>query len=190
MSLLQTFVDLRPAGGADLIMADPPWSYAMYSEAGYDKSPDAHYQTMDLAAIKALPVEALAAPDALLWLWCVGPMMPQAFEVCAAWGFTFKTAGWWVKQTRNGKQTFGTGYLLRSAGEPFLIATRGKPRTTRATRNTVLGLVREHSRKPDEAYLAAERLMPEARRIDLFSRQVRPGWTAWGNETTKFGEVA
>ena len=107
---LQTFIDLRPAGGAQMIMADPPWSYEMRSKAGYAKSPDAHYQTMDIAAIKSLPVEALAAPDALLWLWAVGPMLPEALAVCAAWGFTFKTAGWWVKQTKNGKQTFGTGY--------------------------------------------------------------------------------
>jgi len=25
-------------------------------------------------------------------------------------------------------------------------------------------------------------------RADLFSREVRPGWTAWGNETAKFAE--
>ena len=187
---LQTFIDLRPAGGAQMIMADPPWSYEMRSKAGYAKSPDAHYQTMDIAAIKSLPVEALAAPDALLWLWAVGPMLPEALAVCAAWGFTFKTAGWWVKQTKNGKQTFGTGYLLRSAGEPFLIGTRGAPKVTRSVRNTILGLAREHSRKPDEVYVEAERLMPNAQRVDLFSRQVRPGWTAWGFETEKFEAAA
>lgn len=190
MNTLQTFVDLRPAGGAGMIMADPPWSYEMRSEAGYAKSPDAHYKTMDIAAIKALPVEALAAPDALLWLWAVGPMLPQALSVCEAWGFTFKTAGWWVKQTKHGKQTFGTGYLLRSAGEPFLIGTRGRPKVTKGVRNTIFGLAREHSRKPDEVYAEAERLMPEAQRLDLFSRQVRKGWTAWGDETAKFEGAA
>ena len=190
MTLHQQLIDLRPAGGFGLIMADPPWSYEMRSEKGYEKSPDAHYDTMDLADIKAMPVEALAAPNALLWLWCVGPMMPQALEVCTAWGFTFKTAGWWVKQTKNGKQTFGTGYILRSAGEPFLIGTRGRPKTTRSCRNTILGLAREHSRKPDEAYREAERLIPDAQRLDLFSRQQRPGWSAWGHETAKFEAVA
>lgn len=190
MSFRQQFIDLRPAGGFDLIMADPPWSYEMRSDKGYEKSPQAQYQTMDAATIKALPVEVLAAPNCLLWLWGVGPMMPLALEVCAAWGFEFKTLGWWVKQTKSGKQTFGTGYILRGAGEPFLIGTRGAPKTTKGTRNTIMGLIREHSRKPDEVYAKAEQLMPEARRLDLFSRQARPGWTAWGDEAGKFGAVA
>lgn len=186
--LVQTFHALRPACGFDLIMADPPWSYEMYSEAGYGKSPDAQYATMSLDRIMALPVEVLAARDCLLWLWAVGPMLPQALDVITAWGFTFKTQGQWVKQTKNGRQTFGTGYILRNAGEPFLIATRGAPKTTRGVRNTIFGLARQHSRKPDECFREAERLMPDARRLELFSRQRRSGWKVWGDETGKFGE--
>lgn len=54
-----------------------------------------------------------------------------------------------------------------------------------------MGPVREHSRKPDEAYAAAEAMMPQAmNRADLFSRQVRPGWTAWGDEVGKFEGIA
>lgn len=168
-------------------MADPPWSYEMYSDEGYRKSPDAHYATMPLDQIKALPVEVLAARDCLLWLWAVGPMLPQALEVIAAWGFTFKTQGQWAKLTKNGKQSFGTGYILRNAGEPFLIATRGAPKTTRSVRNTIFGLVRQHSRKPEECFQEAEKLMPEAQRLELFSRQRRSGWKVWGNEDDKFG---
>ena len=76
--MLREFQELRPAGGFDFIMADPPWSYEMYSDAGYEKSPDAHYETMPLDQIMAMPVEVLAARDCLLWLWAVGPMLPQA----------------------------------------------------------------------------------------------------------------
>ena len=184
---LATFQALRPVGGFDLIMADPPWSYEMYAETGYAKSPDAHYATLSVDQIKALPVEALAARDCLLWLWAVGPMLPEALEVIAAWGFTFKTQGQWVKLTKNGKQSFGTGYILRNAGEPFLIATRGAPKTSRSVRNTIYGLARQHSRKPDECFREAEKLMPEAQRIELFSRQHRSGWKVWGNETDRFG---
>jgi len=32
-------------------------------------------------------------------------------------------------------------------------------------------------------------LMPHARRLELFSRQERPGWTVWGNEVGKFEGV-
>jgi N6-adenosine-specific RNA methylase IME4 len=129
----------------------------------------------------------LAAPDCLLWLWAVNPQLPQALEVMSAWGFTFKTAGHWTKILPSGKLSFGTGYILRNAGEPFLIGTRGAPRTSKAVRSVILGPPREHSRKPDEAFQAAEALMPDVRRIELFSRQRRDGWATWGDEADKFG---
>lgn len=199
------FLALRPAGGFGLIMADPPWSYTMRSASGYARAPEGKYNTMSLGQIKALPVELLAAPDCLLWLWAVNPKLPEAIEVVRAWGFTFKTAGTWVKRTSGGKNAFGLGYLLRSSNEPFLIATRGAPRVSRRVRSTVASqcpevgeadlattgitieaVLREHSRKPDEAFGAAEALMPGASKIELFSRQRRPGWAVWGNEIDKF----
>lgn len=182
------FSALRPHGGFDLLMVDPPWSFATRSAKGVTaKGAGGQYGLMSLDAIKALPIaQALAADNALCWLWATNPMLPQAFDVLAAWGFEFKTAGHWSKKTRHGKQAFGTGYILRCAGEPFLIGTRGRVRTSRSVRSVIEGPVREHSRKPDEAFAEAERLMPEARRIEIFSRQPRPGWVGWGNEAQRF----
>lgn len=190
MNLLAQFHALRPVGGFDLIMADPPWAYDMRSEKGYAKSPEAHYQTMPIDWICKLPVEALAAADCVLWLWHPAPMTPAALEVITAWGFTFKTGGHWAKVGTSGKQHFGTGYILRNAGEPYMIATRGAPKTTKSVRSVIIAPVREHSRKPEASYAAAERLMPEAKRLELFSRQRRPGWTVWGNEIDKFEGAA
>ena len=105
--------------------------------------------------------------------------------------------GAWHKTTAHGQTAFGTGYRLRSACEPFLIGTRGKPVTTKSVRNLIVGEAREHSRKPDEAFTAAERLMRHggchaahgpARRIEVFSRETRPGWDNWGLERTKFNK--
>jgi N6-adenosine-specific RNA methylase IME4 len=177
----------RPDGGFGLIMADPPWKFATRSPKGVTrKGAGGQYEVQSLDWIKGLAVADVAAKDCLLWLWATNPMLPQAFEVMAAWGFTFKTAGHWVKRTKHGKLSFGTGYVLRCAGEPFLIGTRGSPRTSRSVRSVIEGPIREHSRKPDEAYAAAETLIPDVARLDMFSRQVRPNWTAWGNETDKF----
>ena len=141
---------------------------------------------MDLEQIKALPVGDLARENSVLWLWATSPMLDKQIEVLSAWGFTFKTSGVWVKTTRNGKLSFGTGYVLRGAHEPFLIGTRGEPKTTRGVRSVIMAARREHSRKPDAAYDAAVELMPNARRADVFSRQRRAGWDVWGNETDKF----
>lgn len=179
----------------DLIMADPPWRFELYSDAGQEKSADAQYQTMTLDAIRALPVADLARENAILWLWATAPMLPVQIGVLEAWGFTFKTSGVWVKTTVHGKIGFGTGYVLRNAHELFLIGTRGNPQTSRSVRSVVMGLAREHSRKPDEAFDAAEELAggwrplrwgARPRLCELFSRESRPGWEAWGNETGKF----
>lgn len=208
MSTLRSLVNIRPFGGFNMIMADPPWQFELHSALGEEKAPQAHYQCESTQDICDMPVEAIAADDCLLWLWATNPMLPDAFKVLDAWGFEFKTAGTWAKRTVHGKDAFGTGYVLRSSNEPFLIGTRGKPKTTKSTRSTVAtyddgahasdlpyssitieAVAREHSRKPDEAFTAAENLMPEARRVELFSRQVRKGWSVWGNETGKFDAV-
>jgi N6-adenosine-specific RNA methylase IME4 len=41
---------------------------------------------------------------------------------------------------------------------------------------------REQSRKPDEVYEMIEAMYPQLPRIELFARNARPGWAAWGNE--------
>ncbi len=181
------FGELRP-GAYDLIMADPGWRFENWSAKGEGKSPQAHYRTMSLAETKAMPVWELAKPDCLLWLWSTAPHMAQAMEVIVSWGFKYVTMGGWAKRTTHDKAAFGTGYVLRSSLEPFLIAKRGEPRVRRNVRNIVTGPLREYSRKPEEAYAAAEALMPRAQRLDLFSRATRPGWDAWGDQSGKFDE--
>lgn len=181
--------DLVPSS-YQLIMADPPWRFSLWSAKGEGKSAQAQYKTMDLAAIRALPVAELAAPDCLLWLWATAPMLPQALGVLDAWGFAYVSSGCWHKTTCHGRTAFGTGYVLRSAHEPFLIGRRGKPKTTRGVRSLVQGEARGHSRKPDAGYLAAEALMPGATRVELFSRTSRPGWDAWSDEAGKFDQEA
>jgi N6-adenosine-specific RNA methylase IME4 len=185
-AVVQDFAALRPAGGFDFIMADPPWSFDNWSEKGEAKNAKAQYDCTPLDWIKALPVSVLSSEDCVLWLWATNPMLPQAIQVMAAWGFDYRTAGHWSKKTRHGKQAFGTGYILRCAGEPFLIGVRGKPKCARNVRSVIEGPVRDHSRKPDEAFAAAEALMPDARRIELFSREDRAGWAVWGDEAGKF----
>lgn len=45
---------------------------------------------------------------------------------------------------------------------------------------------RQHSRKPDEQYDRIE-LLFEGPYIELFAREKRPGWIAWGNQLGMFG---
>ena len=183
------FAPLQPRS-YEMIVADPPWTFKTYSPKGWGKSAQRHYGCMDMTAIRSLPVGDLAAPDAALVLWATSCMLDQAFAVMAGWGFTFKTSGVWVKTTRKGKIAFGTGYRLRNSHEPFLIGVKGNPKNTRGERSAIMAPVREHSRKPDEVFAMCERWLPNARRLDLFSRERRIGWDSFGNEADKFDEVA
>jgi len=173
-----------PAGPFDMIMADPAWRFASNSAAKPGKNPLSKYRCMTMAEIKAMPIADIAAPDCLLWLWATAPMFHLQLEVVGSWGFKYSTSGVWVKRTKHGKLSFGTGFRLRNSHEPFIIATRGKPKTTRAVRSVVEGLLRKHSQKPEEAFAMAEAMMPgdHVRRLELFSRTDRPGWESWGDE--------
>jgi N6-adenosine-specific RNA methylase IME4 len=137
-------------------------------------------------------VARLAAANSLLWLWTTWPFLANgaAHKLVKAWGFEPKTGFPWKKLTKTGKTAFATGYILRSCTEVVIIAVRGAPAYDDSycarTRGLIEAEVREHSRKPDSAYEMAERLVPAARRLDLFARETRAGWSAWGNEIGKF----
>lgn len=96
------------AGKYSVIYADPPWSY---TQGGRGAAKN-HYGTMTAKEIKELPVEALAAENAVLFMWATFPNLPQALETIQAWGFKYKTLGFnWVKMTRGGQAVLGPGIL-------------------------------------------------------------------------------
>lgn len=172
-----------------VIHIDPAWSYEMWSDKGYEKSPQAHYDCLTMDELKALPVGHLAAPEAVLVMWGVFPMMPQALELMAHYGFQFKTGGAWAKQSPTGRKwAFGPGYVLRGAAEFYIIGTLGNPSTkSKSVRNLIVAPRREHSRKPDQIFADIEALW-DGPYIDIFGRQQRAGWTVWGREADKFDE--
>lgn len=188
IELTWAFGDMT-VGAYGMIMADPAWTFKTRSAKGKGKSPERHYNCMTLEAIKALPVAALADPRGCwLWLWATGCMDEMAHEVMKAWGFTYVTQGVWNKTTKdNSRLAFGPGYVLRNCHEPFYIGRLGRPKIcSKSIRSSFMEPRREHSRKPETGYRNAELLSGDVRRADLFSRQKRVGWDAWGNETTKF----
>lgn len=169
----------------NVIYADPPWSYKVWSKKGAGRSAESHYPTMSIEAIKALPVSRLAARDCALFLWITFPMLREGWGVMDAWGFTFKTVAFvWVKQCRKSDSIFtGMGYWTRANAEICLLATRGHPkRAARDVKQVILSHIEEHSKKPDEARRRIEALMGDVPRIELFARQAPPGWDVWGNE--------
>jgi len=84
-----------------VIYADPPWFFKNYSPKGEGRNAVCHYPCMSPKDIAALPVADLAAQNSVLLLWAVDPLLPAAFDVIKAWGFKFKTVGfYWAKINR------------------------------------------------------------------------------------------
>lgn len=177
-----------------VIYADPPWIFSTYSRKGKGRSAEAYYDCMSLADIKALPVADWAADHCVLLLWITDPLLQTAFEVIRAWGFTYKTVGfYWAKLNKSAERTIyrdasfftGLGFWTRANPELCLLATRGHPHRRRAdVKKLIVSPRREHSRKPEEAYERIEALC-DGPYLELFARAARPGWDRWGAESDR-----
>jgi N6-adenosine-specific RNA methylase IME4 len=182
---------LRTRRKYGVIYADPAWSFSNWSAKGTGRNASSHYDVLDFAALAALPVADLAADDCVLFLWATDPLLPKALELITAWGFTYKTVGfYWVKlnkQARSGVDYFtGLGYWTRANPELCLLATRGSPpRLNKDVRRLVVWQRREHSRKPDCVRDRIERLVAGPY-LELFTRETKVGWDCWGDQVGLF----
>jgi N6-adenosine-specific RNA methylase IME4 len=163
-----------PEGHFSLIYADPPWRYE--HSMTHSREIENQYPTMELEDICCLKVPA--SEDSTLFLWATSPKLTEAIEVLEAWEFVYRTCAVWDKEK------IGMGYYFRQQHELLLVATRGQPHPP-AESVRVSSVIREkrnsHSEKPEGIYRLLESMYPEARRLELFSRQKRQGWVTWGN---------
>ncbi len=164
-------------------MLTPPWEFRNYSDA-LQGTARQHFGTMPLDWIKALPVAPLTTKDCALLLWATGPLLPEAFEVISAWGFTYKTVAFnWIKTNPNGEGLrVGNWYWTLAGSEICLLATKGSPtRIAKDVRQVFQAPVTRHSEKPEEARRRIERLLCGPY-LELFARRKVEGWYTWGDE--------
>jgi N6-adenosine-specific RNA methylase IME4 len=163
-----------------VLLADPPWHVEVYNEiSGVERAAGNHYPTMSTEAIGALQVTTLATDDAVLFLWTTSPHLHKNFRVITACCFNYRTNIVWVKDR------LGLGYYVRNQHELLLVATRGNipcPAQPRRPPSVFEAPRGGHSEKPFEAYELIERMYPELPKIELFARNAREGWAAWGNQ--------
>ena len=179
--------------GYRVILADPPWAFENYSEAGEDRNANQHYATMTPDEIIALPVGHLAADSCAMFLWCVDPLLDRGFDALRAWGFRYVTVAFtWAKRTkRDAGWHLGTGYYTRANPETCLLGMTGRmglPKS-RGVRQLVIEPVREHSRKPDRIHGDIEAMF-DGPYAELFARSRKPGWDVWGDQADRFGVAA
>jgi len=168
---------LLPEGPFELIYADPPWQVGNPDGA---KAPENYFPTMPLADIVAL--RPPAAADAILYVWAVNMLLPEALQLIAAWGFRYVANLAWVKPS------IGLGNWVRHRHELLLVGQRGAfspPDPDLRPDSVIEAPRRRHSQKPASVYELLERAHPAASKLELFARSTRLGWTAWGNEAPR-----
>lgn len=168
------------------VLADPPWRFTNRTGKMAPEHRRLHrYPTMSLEEIRDLPIADLTLPHAHLYLWVPNALLLEGLEVMRAWGFEYKTNIVWYKIRKDGgPDGRGVGFYFRNVTELVLFGVKGRLRTFKPGRkmvNIILARKREHSRKPDELYNIIEKCSPGPY-LELFARQQRANWTAWGNE--------
>lgn len=170
----------------NIIYADPPWTYKVWSKKGKGRSAESHYSCMAKEDIQNLPIQNICEENAVLFLWVTYPCLLEGIELIGKWGFTYKTCAFsWVKMNKKKNTPFvGMGYYTRANNEICLLATKGKPlkRINRNVEQIILSPIREHSRKPDEVRQRIVNLFGDLPRVELFARNTTDGWDVWGNE--------
>jgi len=170
----------------NIIYADPPWTYKVWSKKGEGRTAQSHYNCMTKEQIQQLPVEDICAKDCVLFLWVTYPCLEEGLELIKKWGFIYKTCAFsWIKLNKKKDTPFvDMGYYTRANNEICLLATKGKPlkRVNKNVKQIVLSKIRQHSRKPDEVRTRIVDLFGDLPRIELFARQKAEGWDVWGNE--------
>jgi N6-adenosine-specific RNA methylase IME4 len=179
----------RVAGGFCSVSADPGWPHRSNSVDRPGRNARRHYHCPTLEEIAALPVGEVVADNAVLWLWVPGPFLVIGahIPIMRAWGFKPTASGFvWIKTNRDGSIFTGTGHTTRKNAEFCVLGKRGKSvRRAADVHEVILAPRREHSRKPDEFYRRAERYSGGPY-LDLFPREKRVGWVAYGDEISKF----
>jgi N6-adenosine-specific RNA methylase IME4 len=161
------------------IVIDPPWPVSKIKRKARPWQGEAlDYPVMTVPDIEALPVGDLAAGDAHLYLWVTHRHLPDGLRLLAAWGFRYQCQMTWVKNT--GMVPYSWMYDT----EHVLFATRGNlPVAKKGLRLSFDEPVNGHSAKPAVFYERV-RLASPGPRLEMFARQARDGFTAWGNEVT------
>lgn len=171
------------------VVIDPPWPMKKIERDVAPNQVEFDYPTMDYEQLRAWGrqhVVPAMADDCHFFMWTTQKFLPMAFRLLDDYGVKYVLAMVWHKP--GGFQPFGLPQyncefaLYGRVGAPKFIDTKAF--------NTCFNAPRaEHSRKPDEFYDLVRRVT-DGDRIDIFSREKRPGFDQLGNEVDKFTEAA
>jgi N6-adenosine-specific RNA methylase IME4 len=173
----------------DVVLMDPPWEYSgSTSKWGACAK---HYATMTMGELKTMDLQSILNKPAVVFMWATGPKLHNALDLGCALGLHYRGIAFvWVKTKKDGTPVGAQGVrpsIVKQLTEvclAFSTVEKGRPMAlgSEAVCQTVFAPKTEHSAKPPEVRARIELLYPNAKRIELFSRERVPTWASWGLE--------
>jgi N6-adenosine-specific RNA methylase IME4 len=167
-----------------LILADPPWKQTKGGsrDSRPNQGQELDYETLSLAEISKHLTDVWCTDQSTLFLWTIDKFLFEAETLATELGYKRHARIIWDKE--NG---VAPCFSLRYSHEYLLWMYKGRFQpVTENAKGVYTTVIRErstkHSVKPLAAYELIEALYPTACKIELYARQRREGWDAWGNE--------
>ncbi|NXJ32155.1 METL4 protein, partial [Ciconia maguari] len=180
----------------DVIVIDPPWENKSVKRSN-------RYSHLSSWQIKQIPIPALAAPNCLVVTWVTNRQKHLRFvkdELYPHWCVKTLAEWHWVKITRAGEFVLPLDSLHKKPYEVLVLGrVQGDVKEALRTSEVVLPIPEHklivsipcslHSHKPPLTAVLAEFIKPDVECLELFARNLQPGWTSWGNEVLQFQHI-
>ncbi|XP_071593350.1 N(6)-adenine-specific methyltransferase METTL4 [Heliangelus exortis] len=180
----------------DVIVIDPPWENKSVKRSN-------RYSYLSSWQIKQIPLPALAAPNCLVVTWVTNRQKHLRFvkdELYPHWSVKPLAEWHWVKITKAGEYVLPLDSLHKKPYEVLVLGrVQGDIKEAIRKSEDVLPVPDHklivsipcslHSHKPPLTAVLAEFIQPDVECLELFARNLQPGWTSWGNEVLKFQHI-
>lgn len=195
--LLSDFTRLQPLihyeTKFDLIVIDPPWENKSVKRSR-------RYNALPSSQVKKLPIPLLASSECLVVTWVTNRLSHLRFvrdELYPHWGVEVIAEWFWVKVTTSGQFVFPLDSEHKKPYE-VLVLGRFSSDVDKSEGSSSQSVSIEdhrlivsvpsslHSQKPCLSEVLKPYIRPSANCLELFARNLHPGWTSWGNEVLKF----
>lgn len=173
----------------EIIYTDPPWQQGKGGKKKVrpnSSGGELEYPTMNLQEIQdihKLVSEKLVNKNHNIFMWTINKYLIDAQKIMEELGYTLHARIVWNKTTGMCPAytvRFQTEYLLWFYKKGYMLKTSDETRGKYP--DIMTESVKKHSKKPECAYDMLEDMFPDAKKLELFSRNTRIGWDAWGNQ--------